>query len=164
MTTPNFLADLPTGRAGVQRTLRMMAALTRRGRTEMPVRELALRLVAGLRPKDYGAEIRRLHAYVRDAIRYVRDVRGVETLHTASRVLEQGQGDCDDKSVLLASLLESIGHRTRFTAVGFVPGRLSHVLPEVKLGRVWLPLETIVAGALPGWVPPGIVERMTVDV
>ena len=130
----------------------------------MRVRDLALQLVAGLAPKDYPAEVRRLHAWVRDAVRYVRDVRGVETLHTAARVIEQRQGDCDDKSLLLAALLESIGHRTRFVAVGFVRGHLSHVLPEVKLGRTWLPLETIVPGARPGWLPPGIAERLIVEV
>ena len=36
----------------------------------------------------------------------------------------------------------SIGHRTRFHAVGFSPDRFAHVYPETLLGREWVPLET----------------------
>jgi transglutaminase-like putative cysteine protease len=158
---------IPDGRDGVIRTLALMRALVRSrgGATSMVIRQLALRLVAGLRPKDYVGEVHALHRFVRDGIRYVRDIRGVETVQTPERTLENGQGDCDDKSTLLASLLQAIGHAARFEAVGFGPGQWSHVLVSAKLpDGSWLPLETTVPGAGPGWYPPRVVERLVMGV
>lgn len=134
---------------------------SRGGRTSMTVRQLALSLVAGLQPKDYAGEVRALHAFVRDQVRYVRDVNGVETVQTPERTLANGQGDCDDKSTLLASMLEAIGFKTRFEAVGFQPGRWSHVLVQVLFGGRWLSLETTMPVQV-GWRPPRVVESLTV--
>lgn len=78
---------------------------------------------------------------MRDSVRYVKDIRGVETLHTAERILEQRQGDCDDKTVLAASLLESIGHKTRLVAVGFGKRGYCHVYPEVLINGEWIAVE-----------------------
>jgi transglutaminase-like putative cysteine protease len=138
-----------------------MRALVLRSKKSVRIRETAARLVNGYQQKDWLSEIKKLHAFVRDEIRYVRDIRGVETLHIPERVLDQQHGDCDDKSVLLAALLESIGHPTRFVAVGFVPGRYSHVFVESKIGEKWVPLETTENVGI-GWTPKGIAARMVV--
>ena len=159
---PATLMSIPSGVLGVIRTLSMMRAVTHRGRKSVPIRQLAVELVADLPSKDYGAEIQRLHAWVRDRIRYVRDVREVETIQTPERTLANGAGDCDDKSVLLASLLEAIGHHARFTAIGFGRGYV-HVLPEVLVGRHWVPLE-VTEHVPPGWLPEGIVEKKSLEV
>ena len=98
--------------------------------------------------------------WVRNNIRFVRDIRGIETVATAARTLDIGQGDCDDSSVLISSLLESLSHPTRFVAVGFRPGQLSHVFTETRMGDRWVPLETSVDGGFIGWYPPGIRESM----
>lgn len=140
-----------------------MRTLARNGRAHPVVRLSAQHLVGDLPSKDAGAEVQRIHAFVRDRIRYVRDVRGVETVQAPEVTLELGSGDCDDKSVLAAALLEAIGHRTRFMAIGFQPGQLSHVMPEVQLGRHWLALE-VTEPVRPGWVPKGIVERLPMEV
>lgn len=127
------------------------------------IRQLAMRLVEGLAPKDYVGEVLALHRFVRDDIRYVKDVREVETLQTPERTLAEGQGDCDDKSTLLASLLETLGHRARFRAVGFRIGSLSHVLVDAFVGGRWLPLETTLRVDA-GWSPPRVVESMVMEV
>ena len=136
------LAEIPDGRAGTRATLSLMAGLTRKGKNALAVRLAAQQLVQPLKQRDYAGEVRRLHAFVRDRIRYVRDIRGTETLQDPDRTLTLKSGDCDDKAVLLASLLESIGHRTRFHAVGFSPDRFAHVYVETLLGREWVSLET----------------------
>jgi len=136
-----------------------MKQFTRTGKRQYPLRELALSLVKRNGHKDWYGEVRDLHAFVRDNIRYVKDIRGVETIATPEITLDIGQGDCDDKSVLLASLLESIGHPTRFVAVGFTPGIYSHVLVETKIGDKWISLETTEQVNV-GWFPPGVINRM----
>lgn len=125
------------------------------------VRTLALSLTRTLPQKDYNGEIRALWDYVKNRVRYVRDVRGVETVQTPVKTLEYGQGDCDDKSTLLASMLESLGHLTRFRAVGFGPRNLCHVLVDVydDHNKKWIALETTENVNL-GWTPPGVVNEM----
>lgn len=144
-------------------TLRVMRTLTRNGRAHPVVRLTAQQLVADLPEKDAGAEIQRIQACVRDEIRYVKDIRNVETVQAPEVTLELGSGDCDDKSVLAASLLEAIGHRTGFLAIGFRPGELSHVMPEVKVGPYWVSLE-VTEPARPGWMPRGVAERARIEV
>lgn len=121
-----------------------MSRLVRQYKKNIQIRQLALSLIADLPGhKNWTGQIKRLHAYVRDSIQYVRDVRGIETLATPTKTLEFGQGDCDDQAVLLASLLESIGHPTRFVAIKSAAfGPYVHVYTETKIGSKWFPLET----------------------
>lgn len=121
-----------------------MADLIRKGRESMPVREMAKRIVRQLRQKDYAGEIAAIHAFVRDRVRYTRDIRTVETLHTAEQLLQDRQGDCDDKSILVAALLESIGHRTRLIAIGPRKNVYAHVFAQVQdpaKPGAWIALE-----------------------
>ena len=136
------LSALPEGAAGVRETLRRMSILTREGVKNPVIFMRARALVRGLKSKDYVGEAKAVHAFVRDKIRYVRDPRGVETLHTPEKLLELAQGDCDDKSILAATLLESLGHPTRFIAVGFDPDHYCHVYVETRIGAKWIPIET----------------------
>lgn len=155
------LGFIPEGREGTIATLRLMRDLVRRGKTSLNIRSLAVSLTAGVPSKDWLGEIRVLHRFVRDSIRYVRDIRDVETLHDPETVLKIGSGDCDDKAVLLASLLESIGHPTRFVAIGFVPEEYSHVYVETLIGKKWVPLETTEPVEV-GWVPENVVSRLII--
>jgi len=131
-----------------------MSALVRRYKTDTGIRLLAQQLTNGLRSHDVSGEITTLQHFVRDRIRYVKDVDGVETLQTPVYTLQVGSGDCDDKSVLLATLLASIGYQPMFFAIGLNGAPFSHVLAGVMLGTRKIPLETIVAGREPGWMPP----------
>ena len=153
------LQQIPDGPKGINQTLRIMRQFTRDGKRQYPLRELALSLVKRNGQKDWYGEVRDIHHFVRDRIRYVKDIRGIETLATPEMTLQIGQGDCDDKSVLLATLLESIGHPTRFVALSFYPGNYSHVLVESKIGNKWIALETT-EPVETGWFPPGVINRM----
>jgi len=159
---PMTLARIPSGREGIKRTLQAMSRMARAYKKDVGIRELASRLVRDIPQYDSAGEVRAIHAFVRDFIRYTGDIRKVETLQTPRYTLESGVGDCDDKSTLLAALLESIGRATRFVAVGFGDGAgHSHVLVEVRAGRAgrWVPLETI-KPVEAGWGPANVKRRM----
>lgn len=132
-----------------------MTRCTREYKTRPDIRGLALELTQHLHQKDYFGEIQALFDFVQNRVRYIRDVNNVETIQTPSVTLENRAGDCDDKSSLLAAMLESIGHPTRFKAVGFEPGQLEHVYVETKLGSQWIALDATEPND-PGWEPPGI--------
>lgn len=155
-TLSGNLQLIPSGAAGTRATLKIMGRLVKDGKKNLAVRQAALFIVGEQTAKDWRGEINALFEFVRDQIRYVRDIRDVETLHTADKVLELGQGDCDDKSILLASLLETIGHPTRFCAVGFTPDEYAHVLVQTKLADEWVSLETTEQVGM-GWEPAGVV-------
>lgn len=160
---PSVLGELPPGSAGTRATLDLMRRLVARYKRSDAVRSVALALTRGLPPKNYTAEVRAVFEFVRDRIRYVRDVIGVETLQTPDVTLDLEAGDCDDKATLLASLLASIGHRSRFVAVGYTqPGAFQHVYLETLIGQRWVPLDATVSSAVVGWAPRTPVTRMTV--
>lgn len=68
-----------------------------------------------------------------------------------ARELQHGpaaaEGDCDDRAILLQSMLESQGYATRFVLIRG-PGRpdYSHVYSEVEVGGRWLPIDSIFNG------------------
>lgn len=150
--------QIPSGEAGTRATLKLMSQLVKAGKTALPVFKLSRRLILPCKQKDWVCEIKRIHKFVRDNIRYTKDVRGVETLQTPEKTLELKTGDCDDKSILVAALLESINHPTRFVAVGR-DGQFIHVLVETRIGNKWVAVETTEPVNL-GWFPPGMTQRM----
>jgi transglutaminase-like putative cysteine protease len=155
---PSQLQGLPSGIAGVKATLKQMAALVRQYKTDSGIHLLARQLTSGLpNQNQQGASIlyvSALQQFVRDRIRYVQDVESVETLQTPPYTLQVAAGDCDDKAILLDTLLASVGYATAFFAIGLNGGPYQHVLAGVKLGTRLIPLETIVPNAAPGWMPP----------
>lgn len=126
----------------------------------MAVRNQAVELTRRLRQKDFRGEICALSNWVRDNIRYVKDIRSVETVHDPVTMLNVRCGDCDDKSLLLAALLESLGHPARFVAIAYKPGVFSHVWTQGRVGQAgpWIDLETTEALACGGRVPRGVAE------
>lgn len=69
----------------------------------------------------------------------------VASIH--SKGPERTEGDCDDRAILVQSLLESLGYQTSFVLVRG-PDRpdYSHVYSEVELGGTKVPLDTIFNG------------------
>lgn len=153
-TTFGLLSD---GVDGIRQTLRVMVRLQRQWKKDPGIVALASSLVKNLPQGDTIAEVRALHAFVRDRIRYTNDTYGVETIRTPKATLDSGVGDCDDKSLLLSALLGAIGRPTRFVAMGFKSTEsYSHVLAQVRLGPKgkWYSLETI-KNVPAGWEPDG---------
>ena len=140
----------------------MMRRLVKQYKVRPEIRETALNLIQFLPQKDWHGELNAVYQFVKNRIRYVRDIRGVETVQTPLKTLEYGQGDCDDKVTLLAALLSAIGFKTRFKAIGFKPDQYVHVFLEVFINGKWLPMETTENVSI-GWRPPYYRAAMVVD-
>jgi hypothetical protein len=147
------LGTIPDGVAGIRATLQIMKQMVKDGKKSMVIRNKAIALTKHLGQKDFFGEVQALHAYVRDNIRYLLDTDDVELVQTPEATLRVGCGDCDDKTTLLCALLGSIGHPSRFVAVGFSPNVYEHVYCETLIGNTWVACETTEPWGL-GQEPP----------
>lgn len=163
-TQQGTLAAVPSGDAGTKATLAMMVKLVRQWRKDPGIWKLSRQLTQRVPSKDFRGEVETLFSWVKTHIRYVHDVNEVETLATPKATLEVKAGDCDDMAVLLASLLESVGHPTRFIALAFNASLFSHVLTETRIGSTWLPLDPTVASATVGWKPSDATRIMVAHI
>jgi transglutaminase-like putative cysteine protease len=163
------LTGIPDGVEGTRATLSFMVKYVKEYRVHPRIVELARSIVSDLPGKAFRQEAARLQNWVRENIRYTLDVYDVETLQTPLVTLDLKQGDCDDQSILLATLLNAIGHEARFVAVGLdraMPDNFEHVFVETKIGGEWLPAETtepVRLGEYP-YSPEEVVTRMNYNV
>jgi transglutaminase-like putative cysteine protease len=99
-----------------------------------------------------------LYYFVRNNLNYVRDPTAFEYVKTPLENLNNLGGDCDDASVLLASLLGSIGVRTRLV---FIPGHVyvEAFIPEasykykVSKSQNWVALDATCINCEFGRIP-----------
>lgn len=128
------IASIPDGIGGIRQTLGAMRSLVKQYRADPNIRARTITLLRLTPEKDAPSEIRTIFEFVRDHVRYVQDVHEIETLTAPDKTLQLLAGDCDDKSVLLATMLESVGYATRFVVTGYnTPNVFEHVYVEVML-------------------------------
>lgn len=162
VTHPPLLAGVliatPDGKAGAYHTVGLMRAMVQDAKISPEVLQCAHSLI-GLSPQHGEAtEADTLFRFVRDDVRYIPDVLGVETLTEPAYVLARMSGDCDDKATLLAALLESVGKPTRFVLAGYTPEHreYEHVYLQTLIDGEWLTMDPSVPVPM-GWEAPGAV-------
>ena len=148
------VVSIPDGEAGTEATIAAMREMVNRCKVDPMLRQAATS-IAFLQPeKDYRAEAEAIFNEVRDGIRYMRDVNGVETLAEPHITLTTRLGDCDDQSTLLAALLESIGIPTRFVVAGYSGPHYEHVYLQAWLDEDgWIDMDATEPNPM-GWAPP----------
>jgi len=152
-----YIGRIPKGYAGTKKTVDYIVQLIRGGAKDFCVRQQAIDILirTRVRPKDYLGEIQTLFEWVKNNVRYTRDIHHVELLHSARRMLELRAGDCDDMTILLASMIKSIGHPVRLVLVGFNPRNkklFSHIYLEAHCKGLWIPLDATMDRPM-GWAP-----------
>jgi transglutaminase-like putative cysteine protease len=116
------------GSASIQRTTRIMAQWAAQYALDPHIQAQAISITQLNQPKDSPSEIRALFDFVRNTIRYAADPFGTETVRSPDKTLLLRAGDCDDKSLLLATLLRAMGYNAFFVVTGYtLPGVFEHV-------------------------------------
>ncbi|MEW6775916.1 MAG: transglutaminase-like domain-containing protein [Bdellovibrionota bacterium] len=120
---------VPKGEAGVLETLGRMAMVIWHCSHSTRLAAFARELIgkAGVEAYDGRGEIKALFDWVTKNIRYTRDPYGYEWIQSVVPTLVFGHGDCDCHTVLLGSLLMSVGYPVRLVIVGNSPGNFHHV-------------------------------------
>lgn len=118
--------QLPAGVNANLETVEIMKRVARARAAHPRVRELALAILShhNTDSQNYVDEALAVGRYVQAKVKYVRDIDGVEQLHDPLTMIDQlkrgaAVGDCDDMSLLIATLLLSIGHRPYFRIVRY---------------------------------------------
>jgi transglutaminase-like putative cysteine protease len=135
-----------TGLTGIWQTMYIMRELVRKSIDDRIVKETAVKIIRDIPPQDNFSQIKALFDYVRNNVKYVKDIYSVEEIQTPFRMIKNIEqkkafGDCDDMSLLLASLLHNIGFKTRFVVIATTPKMYNHIRTEVFYNNYWLPLE-----------------------
>ena len=136
---------LAGGDAGVHQTIRAMRRLIEQGKKDPIIHESAANILRGANVPafNWAGEVRAIYNWVAQNIRFTRDVYGKETLHAAAEILRLGIGDCDDFTILLCSLLGTVGHKTRILTISKPEDErhFSHVFPQVFLDGQWITID-----------------------
>jgi len=95
------------------------------------IKYIADRVVSSACPYNKLCYAKALYYFVKENFNYIPDPTGVEYVKKPEETLANRGGDCDDLALLLASLLESVGIKTRFV---FIPRHvyIQAYLPEAK--------------------------------
>jgi len=99
--------------------------------------------------RDNPALVRAIQRYAQDNIKYFRE--SPERFASPLRTIKWGIGDCDDKSILIGSVLRSFKLPIRMKFIRFtyfspsekIKKTVQHVYPQVKLDNKWYSLESV---------------------
>ena len=145
----------------IQKRLKLLQGLTFRSIKDPRSRKLALGLTSNCPERDGMCEAEAVYNAIKGHVRYTGDVapvkhdngvvEGVDLFQSAYRTWEFGGGDCDDHSILAATLLSLNGIPARFRVTApRAEGEFSHIyviagLPKTKPTR-WVVLDTTLPG------------------
>lgn len=122
------------GDRGILQTLKIIKVLVEGFKKDIRIRELAGDIVRPFRSNKN--KIKALFRWIKKNIKYVRDVDGIETLHTPYKILRQGYGDCDDLALLSASMLKAVGYKVYYVVTSNRPDRkFNHIFLRASDGR-----------------------------
>lgn len=143
------LHGIPSGDKGIDATVAKMIELIKEG--------LKTRMFRGFAKSDFT--LKEMFRYAQRGIKYAKDPKDAEMLRRADYTVVFGKGDCDDKTILLATLIKS---RYRHAKVNIVVGAcrkgsndFSHVWLEVyspKQNR-YVPMDPTPTWSEIGWQP-----------
>lgn len=119
---------LSGGARGNLETVQFMRQKARELSTDPHIRSRAIAILNGAATGSHDeiAEAVAIGDYVKNKVGYVKDPTDVEHLTSPLTLLDQidaglARGDCDDMSLLIATLLLAIGHRPVFRIVRYAP-------------------------------------------
>lgn len=133
--------NVAPGALGARQSLKMMRQIVLAYRANPLIVAYARQIVnlAGIRARDYPAQVQAVYDWITQNIAFVRDPVGTDLFMTPDVTLHNGAGDCDDLSILFVTLMQSLGHPAGFMAIQ-EPGAdtFNHVFAITRIGERWL--------------------------
>lgn len=152
--SPIYRAPLMSGDAGVSQTIDQMRNLVDEALRDPSILRMAKDIIRSVPPFDDYSEAETLYNWVRANIRFTKDPVNKETLYPPTELLQIRSGDCDDISMLLATLLMAIGYPARLMTVAANGDEFSHVYVEGQVNGQWIPMDPARSDSQFGIAPP----------
>lgn len=155
-----YAEPLLSGDAGVAQTIAQMRQLVDEALRDPSIIRLATDIVRSVPAFDDYAETNALYEWVRRNIRFTKDPVNKEKLYPPAELLKIRAGDCDDISMLLATLVMAVGYPARLMTVAASPSspeQFSHVYMEAEIpagSGQWIPMDPARADSQFGVAPP----------
>ena len=138
--------------SGVQ-TASLIKKQSQEYKTDPKLRGLAVSVVRNVNHNDYLGQVNAVYNFVKNNVKFVRDIAGIETLQSPWVTLPEqysnkgiGAGDCDDQSLLIISMLQSIGFQgIKLRVVNYLPTDMEyrHIYAIVNIGGKDYAIDTV---------------------
>ena len=132
--------------------------LVRKGIRNPVIYQLVREIVSRCPDRNDGCEIAQVFWYAKANVRCTQDIFGIDSYQAPQRTVQFKAGDCDDSSVLLCSMLGSIGYQTGFRVISVGGQVWEHIYALVGVPKPGssklIALDTTVPSSYPGWQPP----------
>lgn len=151
----------------IDQRIKKIVSMINKGKIHPKIRETSVKIVSKfcgnkycVAERDYYNEAKSVFNWVRKYIRYVHDIRGIDTFQHPIRTIEFGGGDCDDYTILLASLYLSLGYPVKLKVVNTIKNNdYDHIyllvgIPPVGKNQSWISVDASVNKPF-GWEVPG---------
>lgn len=137
------------GDLGSFQTTGKMRGLVNGALTDPLVIETARSVVTFCNSRDYDCRAQQIRSWLAEHFQFINDPYGVELLSTPRYLLNAiatrgyAQGDCDDVSILAATLGKAVGLRAKFVLVGFEGPRapFRHVFTILRGSKSWYSMD-----------------------
>ena len=152
-----YRQPLLSGDPGTEQTIALMRRLIDEALRDSSIIRLAKDIVSGVAAFDEMGEAGAVYHWVLNNIRFTKDPVNKEALYPPAELLKIRAGDCDDISMLMATLLMALGYPARLITVSANPGdpsQFSHVYVEGQVGGAWIPLDAARPDSVFGEAPP----------
>jgi len=153
---------IPRGDIGSYRTINIMKKIVNESLSDPLIVYTAQNIVSGCPGKDSFCHADRILNWIKLNTRFIRDPVGydgipLDLIHTPKVMIERikdGQTiqiDCDDFSILAASLGKAVGLPAKFVILGFMEKNapFTHVYTILKTGKKWFQLDLKIQYAIP---------------
>jgi len=142
---------------GTRQTLAVMAQLVNQSLLDPYVREFTKEAVKFANPRDNLELAQTIDGYLRDHFEFFRDPSGIELIHTPHYMVQEIEkhgnftaningyfrADCDDFSILAASMAKASGMPAVFVVYAFpqTDNEYAHVFTMSKVNDQWYPYD-----------------------
>jgi len=157
----------------IKKRIALLQDLTWKSVQDPRMRKIALQVTSNCPGRDTNCETRAIYDAIKRRVRYTGDVapikmgangptEGIDLFQSAYRTWDFAGGDCDDHSVLAATLLTLNGIQARFRVTAKNPdprsSDWSHIYaiagtPKNNPAK-WVPIDTTVVGEAYNYDPP----------
>jgi hypothetical protein len=147
---------LSDGDTGTAQTIAHMRQLIDAGIKDQQVNRTAIAIAWPTQQFSETPKAQAIYNWMQQNLRFMPDMVGKETLRTPRETLTVRAGDCDDFTILAASILGSIGIRSRAVTVASHaddPQSFSHIYPEAFVDGNWVAMDIARPGAQFGLTP-----------